>query len=168
MGLKRSLPESKVERTLLALGSLIIIVLGALITYHLLNPSYFPSSVKKGNKFSLYYPVNPPSGLSVDKTSFKSPQSQVITYAVDASGSPKFFVSLEPVPDSFDPAVFEKNFIEVFAFHTTVGSALIGTLNTQLIGEVRTSDNTLILINTSDINSSVQLKSLLSSFQKTN
>lgn len=166
MGLNLKDRVTSYRHTTLIIGVFIVVFILVYASLTILTPSYFPRSVKKGTKFSLYYPVNPPSGLSVDRGSFKSPQAQVITFTVNNNGKPRYYVSLEPVPNSFDPSVFQKNFIEVYSFQAKAGNALIGTLNTQLVGEVRTSDNTLVLINTGDVNSSLQLKALLSSFQK--
>jgi hypothetical protein len=166
MNFKQRIGSQYNRKTLTTVSGLLALGLIFLSLYLFTKPSYFPSSAKKGIKFSLYYPVSPPSGLQVDRSSFKSPQSQVITFTVNRESTPKYYVSLEPVPQNFDSTVFQQNFIRINNFQTPVGNGLIGTLNNQLIGEVRTSDNTLVLINTADITTAAELKALCVSFQK--
>jgi hypothetical protein len=130
------------------------------------EPNPIPKGLRAHAAYQLYYPSDLPKGLSVDKNSFKeSEENQAIIFSVKGNDR-VYYVSLQPYPDSFDFSEFKKKFNDSDEVNTPIGSLFVGELASQLIGSIRTTDETWVIVNVADSTAGSELNAFLRSFEK--
>ena len=109
-----------------------------------------PHNVRKGINFQLYYPVNLPSGYSVDRTSFTR-QGNVLIFYIDSNAGKPIGVSEEALPNSLPNQQTNNtpiNLPGVADFTTAIGQGHIGLSGGNYISDVITPQ-TWVLLNVS-------------------
>ena len=150
-----------------ALAGLIFVVTALFVSVQYMgHPSYyFPADIRKSARFQLYYPTKLPTGMYVVPNSIHG-DGQAVLYTVADGQNHKFFVSIQPLPQSFDYEQFKKKFTDTDETLVNTGSALTGDAGYALIGSIRTADNTWILINAPDTSTGSAVQALTRSFEK--
>ena len=150
------------------IGILVTLVIALSVgVWYVANRGYFPASIRNQAKIKLYYPINIPQDLTVDRSSFNVPTAQTVTYTVNANNEPKYYVSIQTLPSNFDQSVFQKNFYQSGFFQTPVGNAMWGAVANQLVASIQTQDKKgFILINTTDLTAKDQLEALAKSLRQ--
>ena len=143
---------------------LVVIAVGGFIYYRVNYAGYFPHNVRRQVHIALYYPVNPPDGLRVDRTSFQVPYQGVVTYTLRDTRGNKFYVSEQALPGNFDFTAFKAKFESTDEITVPAGNALVGDLGIELIASIQTPKNSWIIINTPDITGQTELEALSRTF----
>lgn len=144
-----------------------LLIGGGFVYYRAVYGGYFPHKLSSQASMSLYYPIKPPSGMSVDQASFSAPSKNVITYIVSDSQSNKFYVAMQLLPDTFNFAKFKSKFEKTEEFTANAGSVLIGDLGNQLVASIQTPKNSWIIVNTTAFSQQAELEALCRAFVQT-
>lgn len=127
-------------------------------------PTPIPAAIRKQLNIALYYPASLPGGWVVDSNSFRIPTSEVLTFGVKDSAGDIFNVSEQAIPDNFDFTVFQKKFSSPDTFSAPAGDVMAGQVASSLLASIRTSNNTWLIINTSNVDVQTSLETLCRSF----
>jgi len=107
----------------------------------------------------VYFPQNLPAGYVYNKDS-KVLKTNVFYYSVTGPRSRLFHVTQQPIPESFDFAVFNKKLLTPDTFNAISGTVTAGEVGVNTIGSIKTNKNTWIIINSSAPNSVTQLETV--------
>jgi hypothetical protein len=143
--------RGRTKTIILAVFAVLVIagaVTGGLI-YKSAHDSPVPKSIAKQVDFPIYYPAQKqlPKGYTLSKTSFKSPQSGVVVYAVTYGNGKRLVFSVQKKPSDDELASFVKTYIPIHREALTlVGKATIGSLNNRTVVSIPTDSGTWILV----------------------
>ncbi len=138
------------KKSLTGLAKLLVaalIVGGAIFAGHYFRsePVPIPKGVRQSVSFNLYYPSKLPSGYKFDKTSLTN-SNNVVFYAFNnAEANQTITVSLQALPDNFDPQSTLKNSISA-TLPTAVGNAYFTATKDQDFYTIATPEKTLIFV----------------------
>jgi hypothetical protein len=155
------------KKWVVVLALLIILLSAAGAYYEFVYSGYFPRSVRKQVHIALYYPVNLPNGMYVDRSSFMVPTKNVVTYTILDKGGNKFYVSEQNLPNNFDFDAFKKKFESNNEFATKAGNAFIGDLGSQIIASIPTPQQSWIIINTGAFTAQSEIPEICRAFVQT-
>lgn len=149
---------------LLVISSVFVLSAIGIIALHLRAPapSFFPARIKQSVDFPLYYPQDPPAGLTLDKTSFSS-TDQVVLYDYIYSGSKRLIVSIQPRTNGVDPSSFNPT----KQFTTSIGEAYLVSLDTRTTAAIM-GDKSWVLINAPDVIDTDTLTAFINSLKPAN
>jgi hypothetical protein len=108
-----------------------------------------PKNISKSVNFPIYYPDQKklPSGYTLSKSSFKSPQPGAVLYSVQYDNGKKLVFSVQQKPSDSDLAAFVKNYIPIHRqVLTLVGTATVGAIGPQTVVSLPTDSNTWIIV----------------------
>jgi hypothetical protein len=111
------------------------------------STSPIPKTIKQQIGFSIYYPQKLPTGFSVDKSSWRIPEQNVVLLTLLYQGK-KLVISQQPKPVGFDIDNFYQTKVANLAqFLAPAGQSAVGTIsNGNGFGSVVTTDNTWIIL----------------------
>ncbi len=127
-----------------------------------------PRSIRQSVPFSVYYPdqYKLPRGYTLDLNSFRS-SSQAVIYTVSYADSKKLVFSLQKkLSDNGMSDFYAHNMPLRINVSTAVGTAAIGSINTQSVVSLPTTGNTWLLITAPSAIDQTQLKQVVESIKK--
>lgn len=128
------------------------------------NTSEQPSPAGDKVSIPVYYPKNLPTGFTYNNDA-KALKPDVLYYSIKGPGSQNFYVTQQAIPANFDFAAFNKKFLKPDSFSTEAGTATAGVAGPSLVGSIRTTKNTWIIINSLDTSVLPQLETVARSLQ---
>lgn len=173
----RDVPKRQTRRgkTILTAAAVAVLVTGGGFFYHQKHQSktnvlgshtssYFPATLDGSQvDIPVYYPVNLPAGFKV--SGFKVIKQNVLYYVVTNKNNDSFYITIQPLPASFDFVSFAKKFPQPDQYNTPIGTDLVGVAGNQLLGSIQTNKNTWIILNSTAINSIKDMETITRSFQ---
>lgn len=123
-----------------------------------------PAAVSKQIKTTPYYPTNLPTTFRSNNDTQLIGTSTVYYSYSDNKGN-QYYVTQQPTPANFNYAAFKSGLSNTEEFSVSIGSAVIGTNASELVGGIRTNNNLWILVGASSANVRTQLKTLINSLQ---
>lgn len=156
------------KTALLSLAVFLVTIFIFLALLHIRGKEYLPATVRGKISAALYYPVNTPQGMHVDRASFQSPAKDVLVFTITDSQDNKFYVSEEPLPANYSLSKFKEKFPVTENLQTSVGNALIGTLSNEIVASLPTTKNTWLIVNTTATDQHAELEAICRSFVKIN
>lgn len=155
-------PQSNTKRNLvLAVAGLIIVIAGALLFAHhapAKSHSLFPSNISASQvTIPVYWPKNLPAGFKV--SGYKVVKQDVLNYVVTNSNNDSFYVNIQPIPAGYDFGAFDKRFSAPATYYVSIGTAMAGLMNKQLICSIQTAKS-WVLINTTAIKDSADMATI--------
>ncbi len=114
--------------------------------------------------FTVYYPVNPPTDLTVDKSSITYSKDSFI-FSLKLGGQNAFFVDEQPAGNNFSYQRLKVRLGSPTDIDTPLGPGIFGTISDNFVTAVKTNKNTLIIINCQAIACTVPTKNLIGSLQ---
>lgn len=159
---RETAPKPAGRRNLiLAAAGLLIVVMGAfLFTNHpaKTHAGPFPSSISSAQiTIPVYYPSNLPVGYKI--TGYKVVKQDTLNYAVTNTNNDSFYVDIQPIPPNYDFAAFNKRFSNPISYETSIGTAMVGLMNNQLIGSIQTAKS-WVLINSTALKATADLQTI--------
>lgn len=128
-------------RTFLFLPALIfIIAIASTGILFLRDRDPIPKAIRQQANFSLYYPA----GIPIDPGSIQLTHQKLLSYSVHYKGS-IVYVTIQPKPQYFDFASFDKNIKAATTLRTNLGLATIGLAGGRVIGDLPTLDSWVLL-----------------------
>lgn len=118
-----------------------------------------------GISFPLYYPSNLPPGYTFNKDT-KVLKNDVLYYSIADPKGNNYYVTLQPVPASFNFTAFNSKFLKPDQFTTNIGSVVAGQVGANYIASIQTNSNVWIIINSSNKDSLTPLEAISRSFQQ--
>ena len=158
------------------IAALALVILGLGVSTYLYlhskkpKPTESNDSLKVDGKpvsISIYKPKNLPTGY-VFNNDLKEIKTNVIYFSIEGPKKELFYVTQQSIPANFDFALFNKKFATPDTFNASSGTATAGTVGPNLIGSIRTSKNTWIIINSSPTATLAQLETVIRSFELAN
>lgn len=155
-------PQANTKRNLvLAVVGLVIVMAVALLFTHRApaksNGPLPPNITASQVTIPVYSPKSLPAGFKV--SGYKVVKQDVLNYVVTNSNNDSFYVNIQPIPAGYDFVAFDKRFSAPATYSVSIGTAMAGLMNKQLICSIQTAKS-WVLINTTAIKDSADMATI--------
>jgi hypothetical protein len=111
-----------------------------------------------------FYPQNLPKGYSYANDA-KALKPDTLYYSIKGPNGQVIYVTQQPLPASFDYSAFAKKFLKPDNFSTAIGDGMAGIVGPNLLGSIRTNQNTWVIFNSVDTAAQNPLESVMRSLR---
>jgi hypothetical protein len=105
-----------------------------------------PKPQAKQPGFTVYYPINLPYQMTIDKPSIVYSKDS-FGFSVFYQGQKAFVITEQAAGDNFNYKAFKTNLVKPQDFDAYIGTGTIGSIGSSVATGIITNDQTLILIN---------------------
>lgn len=142
------------RKTLTIIGVILVVIGVSVGGYVLLNQkpqksaiaSTLSPEISSQLTIPIYLVQSLPKGYAVNND-FKIIHPNVLNFSITSPDGHKYSISEQLIPQNFDFVTFNKKFLSPDTYSTGVGTVTAGLIGSNIVGSIRTNNNSWILIN---------------------
>lgn len=130
--------KRSIKRWVLAVPLVLVFIIGIITTIVIIDipkplanlistPSPFTEELTKTTSYPLLYPMDPPSGFSIDFNSINRAENDIVLYSLTNNKGDTIQISLQPVPKTLNREALAETLNDVRTVRLPAGDTLIGT-----------------------------------------